>query len=102
MGFKHKVEVLILYRQSKWVAERLVSMAADRGLPVIIFRPGTISSHTMTGACNSADYYVRLISTFVQLESYPKTNSTISLIPIDYVSKAILHICLAHQLEPKR
>ena len=30
------------YSKSKWVAERLVSRASQRGIPVIIYRLGTL------------------------------------------------------------
>ncbi|MDQ3942204.1 MAG: amino acid adenylation domain-containing protein, partial [Actinomycetota bacterium] len=40
------------YGQSKWVAEKLVWQAAERGLPVSVYRPGNISGHSSSGASN--------------------------------------------------
>ncbi|MGC5413137.1 SDR family oxidoreductase, partial [Streptomyces sp. DT225] len=43
------------YAQSKWVAEQLVGLARERGLPVTVHRPGRISGDTATGACQDRD-----------------------------------------------
>ncbi|MEA2473336.1 MAG: hypothetical protein QOE06_1251, partial [Thermoleophilaceae bacterium] len=48
-------ELETAYTASKWVAERLVSTARERGLPVRIFRPGLITGHSETGVCNPQD-----------------------------------------------
>jgi amino acid adenylation domain-containing protein/thioester reductase-like protein len=37
------------YSQSKWVAERLLEGAADRGLPVTIYRVGEVMPHSIHG-----------------------------------------------------
>ncbi len=40
------------YAQSKWVAERMVWIAAERGLPVSVFRPALVVGCSKTGACS--------------------------------------------------
>lgn len=47
------------YAQSKWVAERLVTQAFDRGLRVSISRPSRISPHSKTAYFNPTDFMVR-------------------------------------------
>jgi thioester reductase-like protein len=37
------------YGQTKWVAEKLVATASDRGLPVSILQVGRVSGHSQTG-----------------------------------------------------
>ncbi|BAY23347.1 amino acid adenylation domain protein [Calothrix sp. NIES-2100] len=80
------------YAQSKWVAEKLVTIARDRGLPVSIYRPGRISGHSKTAAFNPNDFFYRLLIGCVQLGSVPERDFFDSLAPVDYVSKAIVYL----------
>ena len=80
------------YNQSKWVAEKLVSIARDRGLPVCIYRLGRISGHSCTGAFNTNDFLYRLIIGCVQLGSIPDGELMQNIIPVDYASRAIVHL----------
>lgn len=80
------------YAQSKWVAEKLVTIARDRGLPISIYRPGRISGHSKTGACNSNDHTYRVIKGCIQLGSIPDLDFKWNLSPCDYVSKAIVYL----------
>jgi thioester reductase-like protein/amino acid adenylation domain-containing protein len=85
------------YAQSKWVAEKLVTIARERGLPICIYRPGRISGHSKTGACNPGDHTYRMIKGCIQLKSIPNQDIKLNLSPIDYVSKAI--VSLSNQKE---
>jgi myxalamid-type nonribosomal peptide synthetase MxaA len=80
------------YTQSKWVAEKLVTAARDRGLPVSIYRLGRISGHSQTGVFNVNDYLYRLIIGCVQLGSIPDAELIEDIIPVDYASQAIVHL----------
>jgi amino acid adenylation domain-containing protein/thioester reductase-like protein len=80
------------YTQSKWVAEKLLAIARDRGLPICIYRPGRISGHSKTGAFNPNDFFYRLLIGCIQLGSVPEREFFDSLAPVDYVSKAIVYL----------
>jgi len=80
------------YVQSKWVAEKLVTIARERGLPVCIYRPGRISGHSKTGACNPNDHTYRTIKGCIQLGSMPNEDMQLNLSPVDYVSQAIVYL----------
>lgn len=80
------------YTQSKWVAEKLVAIARERGLPVCIYRPGRISGHSQTGVCNTGDHTYRMIKGCIQLGSVPNQDVQLNLSPCDYVSQAIVHL----------
>jgi surfactin family lipopeptide synthetase C len=82
------------YAQSKWVAEKLVTIARDRGLPVFIYRPGRISGHSITGAFNPNDFFYKLLIGCVHLRSVPEREFFDSLAPVDYVSKAIVYLSM--------
>ena len=85
------------YVQSKWVAEKLVNVAASRGLPVSIYRPGRISGDSKTGVFNPNDLLYKLIIGCIQLGSIAEDNESFDLAPVDYVSQAI--VCLSKQPE---
>ncbi|QIR36238.1 amino acid adenylation domain-containing protein [Tolypothrix sp. PCC 7910] len=80
------------YTQTKWVAEQLIITAQSRGIPTCIYRPGMISGHSQTGANNTNDLMSRIIKGMIQLGSAPDLDQWVNLTPIDYASKAIVHL----------
>jgi surfactin family lipopeptide synthetase C len=82
------------YVQSKWVADKLVNLARDRGLPVTIYRPGGISGDSTTGVFNPHDFLYRLLIGCIELGAIPQGDFLDSLMPVDYVSQAIVSISL--------
>jgi len=80
------------YAQSKWVAEKLVMTARDRGIPVCIYRLGTITGHSQTGVSQTNDLICRMIKGFIQLGSAPDLALMMTLTPVDYVSRALIHL----------
>ena len=85
------------YTQSKWVAEKLVAVARDRGLPVAVYRPGIIAGHSETGAWNADDFMSRLLKSWIELGTAPDLDGAIDLTPVDYVSRAMVHLSLSQQ-----
>jgi amino acid adenylation domain-containing protein/thioester reductase-like protein len=85
------------YVQTKWVADKLVNLARDRGLPVTIYRPGGISGDSKTGVFNPNDFLYRLLIGCIELGAIPKGDVLDSLLPVDYISRAIVKISLQPQ-----
>jgi thioester reductase-like protein len=94
------VFVRLVGSQSKYVAELLVRRVHSRGLPVRVYRPGTISGHSRTGFSNRNDFVNRLLCGMVQLGSYPReaASSEVNMCPADFVAKAIVGISLSSSL----
>jgi amino acid adenylation domain-containing protein/thioester reductase-like protein len=86
------------YAQTKWVAEKLVIAARDRGIPTCIYRPGMISGHSQTGISQTNDIMCRIIKGMIQLEASPALDQWVNLTPVDYVSKAIIHLSRQQKL----
>ena len=87
------------YRQSKWVAEKLVESAHRRGIPAVVYRPGWITSHSDTGIFNPADFLGRLIVASIRLGAAPDLGAIeVCPTPVDYVSAAI--VWLSRRREP--
>jgi thioester reductase-like protein len=78
------------YAQSKWVAERITSMAHSRGIPTGIYRPSFISGSSSTGAGNPEDLLSRFIAACLELGYVPDIDMEINMLPVDYVARAIV------------
>ena len=80
------------YAQSKWVAEKLVTIARSRGLPVVIYRPGRITGHSQSGMWRSDDSISLVIRGCIQLGMSPilSRDEKLELLPVDYVCRAIV------------
>ena len=83
------------YAQSKWVAEKLVSEAGLRGLPVTIYRPGYIAGDTRTGVSNSDGLFSLYIRACMEVSCVPDIDLEINMVPVDYVSKALIALSIS-------
>jgi thioester reductase-like protein len=82
------------YAQSKWVAERLVSAALGRGLPVSMYRLGRVSGDSRTGVWVPESVVIDSLQTFLDLGSMPRMDGDfpVDLVPVDYVSRALVYL----------
>jgi thioester reductase-like protein len=80
------------YPQSKWVAEKMVRTARERGLPVVIYRPGLVAGSSRTGVANTDDFSYRFLRGCVELGSVPEAGTQVDVVPVDYVTRAIVHL----------
>ncbi|MEO0969498.1 MAG: thioester reductase domain-containing protein [Cyanobacteria bacterium J06639_18] len=90
--FKHWEGIFLGYSQTKWVAEKLVQIAGERGLPVTIHRPPLISGDSRTGVCNPDDFINLALKGCIQMGVFPDIDYMLDASPVDYVSKAIVHL----------
>jgi len=88
------------YTQTKWVAEKLVAIAASRGIPVVTYRPGTIIGHSKTGATNLEDFAPSLVRGSLQLGCVPQieVSEELHMMPVDHVSRSIVAISRRREL----
>lgn len=82
------------YPVSKWVSEKIVAMAQERGVPVCIYRPGLMMSHSKTGASNITDYLLVGIKGFKQLGVVPSINRLFDPLSVDIVADTIVHVSI--------
>ena len=78
------------YARTKWVAERLVATAGDRGIPTQIYRLGMTTGHSLSGYTNPNDMVARLLRGLVQMQSAPDNEFALSFTPVDQVAKALV------------
>jgi thioester reductase-like protein len=81
------------YVRSKWAAEQRVREAMRRGLPAAIYRTSRITGHSQTGATSSwNDLLASMIKACVLLGVYPALTIEVSMMPVDHVARAIVHL----------
>ncbi len=84
--------IFLGYSQTKWVAEKLVKIAGQRGLPITIYRPPLISGHSQTGVGNTDDFVNLMTKGCLQMGAFPDVDYMLDMSPVDYVSQAIVHL----------
>ncbi|NTX58097.1 myxochelin non-ribosomal peptide synthetase MxcG [Myxococcus sp. CA039A] len=80
------------YQQSKWVAERLVQHASERGLPVAVYRLGRVVGATDTAIVNPQDLVWRILLAGIPSGSLPLLDVGETWTPVDYVARAIVKL----------
>ena len=84
------------YTKSKWVAERIVQAASERGVRVALYRLGFVAGNSKTGISNISDLLSRMLCGCIQMGSYPDFPQKYWYItPVDYAAGAIAHISLS-------
>lgn len=86
------------YAQTKWVAEKLLQQAKNKGVPVNIYRLGMLTGHSQTGVSNTGDMLCKLVNLFIQQSKMPKSEAIIDMLPIDYAVQTMTHLSLQAQL----
>ncbi|MFF5173725.1 thioester reductase domain-containing protein [Micromonospora sp. NPDC000089] len=77
------------YNHSKWVAEQVVRLARERGVPVAVYRPGRIAGDTRTGTWRSDDLVCQVIRACVATGLVPDTGLATDLVPVDHIAAVI-------------
>ena len=85
------------YSETKWVAEKLVGLARQRGLRTAVYRPGDITGTLSTGIWKLEDLISRSMVGCVQLGAAPHVEVNLHLTPVDYVADALVHISFCEE-----
>ncbi|MEW1629075.1 thioester reductase domain-containing protein [Streptomyces sp. NPDC089173] len=79
------------YVQSKWVAEQMIGLARERGLPVSVYRVDVVSGDRVNGACQTQDFVWLSLKGLLQAGAVPEgLSAAVHPVPVDYVSEAVL------------
>ncbi len=87
------------YDRSKWVAEHLVTLAQQRGLPVTTYRVGFISGDTRTGIHNKMDPVAQMLAVALCNGYVTPIEALLHLTPVDYCSRALVELSLLREAE---
>ncbi|HET7505106.1 MAG TPA: thioester reductase domain-containing protein [Kofleriaceae bacterium] len=88
------------YRQSKWVIDKLMNRARDRGVPTYIYRVGAITGAHDTGACSTDTFINDLIKGCIQLGAVFDYDLMLELVPVNYCAAVIAHVALGSSAPP--
>ncbi|MDX2694351.1 type I polyketide synthase [Streptomyces ipomoeae] len=78
------------YLQSKWVAEQVIGIARDRGLPVSVYRVDVVCGDQRAGACQTRDFVWLSLKGLIQTGAVPdRLAGAFHMVPVDYVSGTI-------------
>ncbi len=80
------------YSETKWVAEKLVGIARERGLRAAVYRPGDITGTLKDGIWKLEDLISRSLVGCIQLGCLPDVRVNLHLTPVDFVADAIVAI----------
>lgn len=89
------------YPASKWVSEKLVSLAGEQRIPVTIYRLGLVAPDSRTGACGGGDHMDLLVRTCVSLGCYPGGLPPVQVIPVDILASYIVSLAGKEDLSDK-
>lgn len=80
------------YAKSKYIAESLIQEAQARNIPVMIYRPSNIMGDSRSGICPESSFISQMIMGCVQMGLAPEIDAALNLVPVDYVSQAIVQL----------
>ncbi len=80
------------YAKSKYVAESLIAEAQSRGIPTMIYRPSNIMGDLQRGLSPTSDFVIQMLLGCIKLGIAPILDAALNLVPVDYVSRAILQL----------
>ncbi|MCC7361304.1 MAG: amino acid adenylation domain-containing protein [Anaerolineales bacterium] len=97
MDLDQDLRLNLAYDETKWVAEKMLRAAAERGLPVAVYRPGEVSGDSRTGESDLSHLASALLKGSIQAGLFPALDSFIDAAPVDYVARAIVELVTRHQ-----
>ena len=80
------------YAQSKYVAEKLIVAAGERGLPVAIYRPSNILGTQETGIFSADAFITKLLQGCLQMGCAPEIEALLNIVTADYASQVIVEL----------
>ncbi|MCB9766076.1 MAG: SDR family oxidoreductase, partial [Alphaproteobacteria bacterium] len=93
----HADDLLNGYEQTKYASDKMVWTAfQERGIPGAIYRPGMVSGPSHGTYHKLDEFLPQFLKGCIQLRCWPLVDTTWEIAPIDFVSRAIVHIARKH------
>jgi len=80
------------YDEAKWVGEKCLLHAEERGLPVARYRPGEVGGDSVTGRCVTDHFIIACFKGFLQFGLFPDLDIEVDVAPVDYVAKSMVYM----------
>ncbi len=79
------------YEQSKWVAEHILKLAEDCGMPIAVYRPGLLTGDSISGRFVNTDQFIaRFLKSSIQLGCIPALANGVEMLPVDFAAQVIV------------
>lgn len=78
------------YNQSKWVADQLAVKAQQVGLPVTVYRLGSVTGDRRNALCNPSDFIWRVLGLCAELGAVPDIDLPLNMTPVCEVARAVV------------
>ncbi|WP_336081265.1 non-ribosomal peptide synthetase [Nocardia sp. SSK8] len=79
------------YAMTKWVAEQLVHIAIERGVPIAVYRPGLITGDSVSGAAPAEDAWWTMLRAMLVLGVAVDVRAIgVEMAPVDHVAAGIV------------
>lgn len=86
------------YTQSKWVAEKLVWQAIERGIPAQVYRIGNIGPDSRTHLANENDTVMFMLDVCRKLKLAPeRPDWSFEYTPVDFIARAVVNMAGCEQ-----
>ncbi|MFT3859274.1 MAG: amino acid adenylation domain-containing protein [Aquabacterium sp.] len=85
------------YSQSKWVADTIACQAQAAGVPVAIYRLGSVTGDHVHGLCNARDFIWRMAQVCAGLGAIPDLDLSLNMTPVCDVARAIVRLSTCDQ-----
>jgi myxalamid-type nonribosomal peptide synthetase MxaA len=93
-SIEHGGRLNLGYDEAKWVGERCLLNAAERGLPMARFRPGEVGGDSLTGRADTEHFLLACFKGFLQFGAFPALDIDVDIAPVDYVARAMVYLAL--------
>ena len=80
------------YSETKWVCEKIIQIARERGLKACVYRPGEITGDSKNGIWKYSDSVSRTIKDIMINKKYADIDMNIHMTQVDYIASAIIEI----------
>ncbi|MFC9970975.1 amino acid adenylation domain-containing protein [Spirillospora sp. NPDC127200] len=87
------------YAETKWVAETMLRAAADKGLPLSVYRPHEITGTRDRGVQNTGTLMSAFIKAVVETGLLPEVPMPLNFVPVDHTAEVLAHLVLNEPAE---
>ena len=89
----HDLLLNLAYDETKWVAEKMLRQAAERGVPLAVYRPGEVSGDSRTGESDDSHLASAFAKGSLQAGIFPVLGR-LDAAPVDYVARALVYLMI--------
>jgi thioester reductase-like protein len=85
------------YGMTKWVAEKMCTIAESRGLPISVMRPGNMGPCTYTTNLNKDDFVVLFVNGIIEMGCAPDADPSLYAVdwtPVDFAARAVVQLAV--------